>query len=72
MEEISYMLEKIVDWVDEWRNRCANEYFNILHKNGIEDEDVVFDLFDELMDGYDDVEEAVSTLQELKECQSKN
>ena len=60
--DLRSMIEDIIEDVDKWRNRCAERYFNTIRAHGIEEEDAVFELFDDLMDGYDDVEEAVKIL----------
>ena len=67
-EEFENMIEDIIDEVDKFRNRIANTYFNTLHSNGIEDDDAIFDLFNNLLDGYEDIDEAVDILmKEIKE-----
>lgn len=66
MNNIKEMIETVIDDVNVYRNRCAEKFFNTIHANGIEDDDVVFDLFNDLMDGFDDVDEAVETLINVK------
>lgn len=62
MEDLRNMIEDIIEDVDTWRNRCAEKYFNTLREHGIEEDDAVFELFDDLMDGFDDVDEAIKIL----------
>lgn len=62
--EIREVIEEIINDVETWRNKCAEKYFNMIHDNGIEENDAVFELFDDLMDGFEDVDEAVARLQE--------
>lgn len=65
-ETFEKMVEEIIDNVNTWRNCCAKKYYSTIYANGIEDDDVVFDLFNDLMDGFDDVDEAVETLINVK------
>lgn len=60
--DLRNMIEDIIEDVDKWRNKCAERYFNTLREHGIEENDSVFTLFDDLMDGYDDVDEAIEIL----------
>ena len=67
-KELKNMLEDVIDEFDKVHNHIAEVYFITLHRNGIEDKDAVFDLFDNLKDGYDDIDEAVDILmKEIKE-----
>jgi len=61
-KELAEMVEDIMYEFDRVHNHISEKYYDTLHKNGIEDSDVVFDIFTDIKDGYDDVNEIVNKL----------
>lgn len=66
-ENIRNMIEKLADEIVRYKNKWAEIYFNTLTENNIVvDDDAVFDLFNDLLDGLEDVDDAVNMLISLK------
>ena len=66
-ENIRNMIEELVDEIGRYKNKWAEKYFNTLRENGIDtDGDTVFNLYDDLLDGFEDVNDAMNILISLK------